>query len=189
MLLRNYGREKKTGFYSSYEDKKKLNRSSEHNPYHSVQQKSKVRYKTYGEEKEEPLKAPHQSKAYMMKRNNLKKAPQEVKDKTFIDGYLKGKQLGRGGFSKVWEGFHFQSKTFYAVKEIDTQNKYQTHLTEIWFGNYFFQEGVPRVEFSEHPGIEYLLKMYAYEISEPRAFIVYENCEGSLGNLLYDIYE
>ena len=46
-----------------------------------------------------------------------------------MDGYLKGKQLGRGGFSKVWQGFNFQNKTFYAIKEIDTQNKYQTHLT------------------------------------------------------------
>lgn len=31
--------------------------------------------------------------------------------------------------------------------------------------------------------------MYTYAIMEPRAFIVYESCEGSLGNLLYDIYE
>ncbi len=53
----------------------------------------------------------------MMKRNNFRRSKNnEVKDKTFIDGYLKGKQLGRGGFSKVWEGFHFESKVFYAVK-------------------------------------------------------------------------
>lgn len=52
-----------------------------------------------------------------------------IKDRSFIEGYLRGKQLGRGGFSKVWEGFHFKSKTFYAIKEIDTTNKYQTHLT------------------------------------------------------------
>lgn len=39
-----------------------------------------------------------------------------LKDKTFIEGYLRGKQLGRGGFSKVWEGFHFKTKKFYAVK-------------------------------------------------------------------------
>lgn len=31
--------------------------------------------------------------------------------------------------------------------------------------------------------------MYEYSIMDPRAFIVYENCEGSLGGLLYDIYE
>lgn len=24
---------------------------------------------------------------------------------------------------------------------------------------------------------------------DPRAFIVYESCDGSLGNMLYDIYE
>ena len=24
---------------------------------------------------------------------------------------------------------------------------------------------------------------------DPKAFIVYENCDGSLGNMLYDIYE
>jgi serine/threonine protein kinase len=75
----------------------------------------------------------------------FKRAHQELKDKSFIDGYLKGKQLGRGGFSKVWEGFHFKTKKFYAIKEIDTTNKYQTHLTEIWFGNHFFEYGgVPK---------------------------------------------
>ena len=31
--------------------------------------------------------------------------------------------------------------------------------------------------------------MYSYSIMEPRAFLVYENCNGSLGNMLYDIYE
>jgi len=31
--------------------------------------------------------------------------------------------------------------------------------------------------------------MYNYSIVDPRAFIVYENCNGSLGNMLYDIYE
>lgn len=31
--------------------------------------------------------------------------------------------------------------------------------------------------------------MYEYSIVDPKAFIVYENCDGSLGNLLYDIYE
>ena len=30
--------------------------------------------------------------------------------------------------------------------------------------------------------------MYDYSIMDPRAFIVYESCDGSLGNLLYDIY-
>ena len=31
--------------------------------------------------------------------------------------------------------------------------------------------------------------MYQYSIGDPKAFIVYENCDGSLGNMLYDIYE
>lgn len=31
--------------------------------------------------------------------------------------------------------------------------------------------------------------MHEYSIVDPRAFIVYESCDGSLGNLLYDIYE
>lgn len=31
--------------------------------------------------------------------------------------------------------------------------------------------------------------MYSYSIMDPRAFIVYESCDGSLGNMLYDIYE
>ena len=40
-----------------------------------------------------------------------------------------------------------------------------------------------------HPGIKSLLAMHSFEISDPRAFIVYECCEGSLGNMLYDIFE
>lgn len=65
------------------------------------------------------------------KKSNFRRANNDIglKDKTFIDGYLRGKQLGRGGFSKVWEGFNFKTKQFYAIKEIDTTNKYQTHLT------------------------------------------------------------
>ena len=31
--------------------------------------------------------------------------------------------------------------------------------------------------------------MYDYSVVDPRAFVVYESCDGSLGNLLYDIYE
>lgn len=31
--------------------------------------------------------------------------------------------------------------------------------------------------------------MFSYSIVDPRAFIVYESCDGSLGNMLYDIYE
>jgi dual specificity tyrosine-phosphorylation-regulated kinase 2/3/4 len=120
----------------------------------------------------------------------FKRAPEPaLRDRTFIEGYLRGKQLGRGGFSKVWEGFNFKTKTFYAVKEIDTTNKYQTHLTEIWFGNFFFESGEPRKQFADHEGIHSLIRMFTYSIMDPRAFIVYENCNGSLGNMLYDIYE
>lgn len=31
--------------------------------------------------------------------------------------------------------------------------------------------------------------MYEYSIVDPKSFIVYESCDGSLGNMLYDIYE
>lgn len=31
--------------------------------------------------------------------------------------------------------------------------------------------------------------MYEYSIVDPKAFVVYESCDGSLGNMLYDIYE
>jgi hypothetical protein len=38
------------------------------------------------------------------KKSNFRRANNDIalKDKSFIDGYLRGKQLGRGGFSKVW---------------------------------------------------------------------------------------
>jgi len=31
--------------------------------------------------------------------------------------------------------------------------------------------------------------MFEYSIVDPKSFIVYESCDGSLGNMLYDIYE
>ena len=94
--------------------------------------KSKIRYKTHQNMVDENYENPsgHPISQYMIpKKAIFKRTNQELKDKSFIDGYLKGKQLGRGGFSKVWEGFHFKTKKFYAIKEIDTTNKYQTHLT------------------------------------------------------------
>jgi serine/threonine protein kinase len=100
--------------------------------------KGRVRYKTQTDD--EPPAEDSNKKSIFKRAHN----DSILKDKTFIDGYLRGKQLGRGGFSKVWEGFHFKTKTFYAIKEIDTTNKYQTHLTEIWFGNFFFEDGEPK---------------------------------------------
>ena len=32
-------------------------------------------------------------------------------------------------FQKYGKASNFKTKTFYAIKEIDTTNKYQTHLT------------------------------------------------------------
>ena len=63
-------------------------------------------------------------------------------------------------------------------------------MTEIWFGNYLFEpNGRVKGNFEKHPGVYRLLKMFEYSIIDPKAFIVYESCDGSLGNLLYDIYE
>ena len=44
----------------------------------------------------------------------------------------------------VWLGYHMKTKASYAVKQILTRNKYQTHLKEIWFCTYFFRNGKPR---------------------------------------------
>lgn len=191
LMLRNYvNRTRKGAMHSSYDQSNKSITRIYESHGKSLQQKPKSRYQTQADNKDDIRESSSTNKSIMLKRSNFKRTNDtEVKDKTFIDGYLKGKQLGRGGFSKVWEGFHFQSKIFYAIKEIDTQNKYQTHLTEIWFGNYFFENGKPKSEFLKHPGIENLLTMYTYSIVDPRAFIVYESCDGSLGNMLYDIYE
>lgn len=49
--------------------------------------------------------------------------------------------LGRGGFSLVWLGQQKKSKKKLAIKQILTKNPHQTHLKEIWFGNYFFGTG------------------------------------------------
>lgn len=62
-------------------------------------------------------------------------------------------------------------------------------MTEIWFGNYFFESGKIKSQYERHPGSQKLLKMFEYSIMDPKAFIVYESCDGSLGNMLYDIYE
>ena len=146
-MLRNYGQNRKGAMHSSYDySNKSISKVYESHGQILHQKPAKSRYRTQADENKGLNSNSSINKSYMLKRTNFKRAQPEaeVKDKTFIEGYLKGKQLGRGGFSKVWEGFHFQTKTFYAVKEIDTQNKYQTHLTEIWFGNYFFESGKPK---------------------------------------------
>lgn len=73
----------------------------------------------------------------------------------------------------MWMGFHKKTKKAYAVKQILTHNKYQTHLKEIWFSNFFFQNGQPRKEFEQHPGVNNILAMYDYEIEEVDTWIIY----------------
>ena len=98
------------------------------------------------------------------------------------------KLLGRGGFSLVWLGEHKKSKKKYAIKQIITESSHQTHIKEIWFGTYFFEfGGAPKEEFSDHPGIRNLVKLYYYFINKKDTWILYEKCGDSLGNCLYDL--
>ncbi len=84
--------------------KRANNQSNENLVYESVSRnraeseaKSKVRYKTQNDE--DPAINNEDNKKSIFKRAHNESI---LKDKTFIDGYLRGKQLGRGGFSKVW---------------------------------------------------------------------------------------
>lgn len=52
-------------------------------------------------------------------------------------------------------------------------NKYQTHLSEIAFSSYFFQNGQPRSTFINHPGTNVLLLMYNYRVDEEKAYVIY----------------
>lgn len=106
-MLKSYGLHKRSNNHASndnliFDSVNKLRADSETN-------KGRVRYKTQTDE--DPLVEDNKKSIFKRAHNDL-----ILKDKTFIDGYLRGKQLGRGGFSKVWEGFHFKTKTFYAVK-------------------------------------------------------------------------
>ena len=77
----------------SYESVNRLSKDKE-----AKQNRGKIRYKT--ETDEEQVQVVSNSN----KKPAFKRAHNELilKDKTFIEGYLRGKQLGRGGFSKVW---------------------------------------------------------------------------------------
>ena len=77
----------------SYESVNRLSKDKE-----AKQNRGKIRYKT--ETDEEQVQVVSNSS----KKPAFKRAHNELilKDKTFIGGYLSGKQLGRGGFSKVW---------------------------------------------------------------------------------------
>ena len=79
--------------------------------------------------------------------------------------FIKIGLLGRGGFSLVWLGIQKKSKRRVAIKQILSKNPHQTHLKEIWFGGYFFnQGGEPREEFASHPGINNICGLLTYEI-------------------------
>jgi len=52
---------------------------------------------------------------------------------------------------------------------------------------YFTLGGVPKPEFSTHPGIKNLVRLYSYEINQTDTWIFYEKCGKSLGTSLYDI--
>ena len=65
------------------------------------QNRSRGRYKTELQEEVSPpvdVSNKHAQNAIFKRAHN----EMILKDRTFIEGYLRGKQLGRGGFSKVW---------------------------------------------------------------------------------------
>lgn len=77
----------------------------------------------------------------------------------------------------------------YAIKEMDAFNPYQTHLAEITFSGFFFQGGIPKPEFQKHMGIDGLLTMHGYHVKGDKVYVVYEQCSGSLGECLFEIFE
>lgn len=88
----------------------------------------------------------------------------------------------------VWLGKHIKSGKQFAIKQIISNNTHQTHIKEIWFGTMFFTlGGVPKPEFSTHPGMKNLVRLYSYEINQTDTWIFYEKCGKSLGTSLYDI--
>ncbi len=86
----------------------------------------------------------------------------------------------------MWEGRHGRSGAVHAVKQISTSNQHETHLKEIWFGTHFFDiGGVPRRQFSKHPGIGHLARMIHYDRNYLDTWIVYEKGGTSLGKALH----
>lgn len=71
---------------------------------------------------------------------------------------------------------------------MDAFNPYQTHLAEITFSTFFFEDGAPKRAFQNHLGIDGLLKMHGYHVRGDKVYVVYEQCSGSLGEFLFDIY-
>jgi hypothetical protein len=61
------------------------------------QGRSRGRYNTDVEDRYDSSNRDTKNSLYKKTQNEM-----VIKDKTFIEGYLRGKQLGRGGFSKVW---------------------------------------------------------------------------------------
>lgn len=74
----------------------------------------------------------------------------------------------------MWLGVHRKSRKPFAIKQILTRNNHQTHLKEIWFGNFFFEfGGTVREEFEQHPGVNHLLKLFAYDIKPDDTWLFY----------------
>ncbi|EAS00330.2 Serine/Threonine kinase domain protein (macronuclear) [Tetrahymena thermophila SB210] len=100
---------------------------------------------------------------------------------------IKKKLLGRGGFALVWLGEDKQTKENYAVKQILSSNAHQTHIKEIWFGSFFFKNGVAKEKYQMYRGVNNLSKMMNYEIKQVDTWIYYELCGESLGSSLYEL--
>ncbi|KAL4503310.1 hypothetical protein ABPG72_000916 [Tetrahymena utriculariae] len=100
---------------------------------------------------------------------------------------IKKKLLGRGGFALVWLGEDKQTKENYAVKQILSSNAHQTHIKEIWFGSFFFKNGVTKEKYQMYRGVNNLSKMMNYEIKQIDTWIYYELCGESLGSSLYEL--
>ncbi|KAL4455024.1 hypothetical protein ABPG74_006406 [Tetrahymena malaccensis] len=100
---------------------------------------------------------------------------------------IKKKLLGRGGFALVWLGEDKQTKENYAVKQILSSNAHQTHIKEIWFGSFFFKNGVAKEKYQMYRGVNNLSKMMNYEIKQIDTWIYYELCGESLGSSLYEL--
>lgn len=93
-MLKSYGLHKRSSNNASNDNL--IFDSVNRNRAESDVNKGRVRYKTQTDE-DPPIE--ESSKKSIFKRAHNDSI---LKDKTFIDGYLRGKQLGRGGFSKVW---------------------------------------------------------------------------------------
>lgn len=110
----------------------------------------------------------------------------EERGKKKIGQYEIIKEIGKGGFAQVYE-VEDANHNKYALKEYNLQNAGECFQNESAMGQFFFERGAVREQFSHHPGSSHLIRFVDKFRIGKYGYIIQELCEHNLSKLVSDI--